>query len=360
MDPHKAEDARIIQLCREAFYAEHRGQFADAQRQHRVAVTSLSKLVDDARWLDRERKRVARKQIKFHSGRVEKLQAIVQGRQQALTVVLPSALTMQESLTQVAPNGRLPIGLEEIWLSNYLNTKEQNPTQPVEPGFQHLLQNPVPAYTPTLDLSLPKVTYHIYNSIENAFPAGRMCYFKAKSATDDRQTLYVLQALKRFRYQINVATLHRATEFTSPCVQVAIDAVQPDRSSLVAAMKGRGFRMAGMSRRLIHECQDRERERDWGFRRFHWAGREFVWETSKNPYHFDRLYEVAKSWPKPGSKTGKRDQQLVGKPLVWGEMKTGIKKIGMIHMVGGLDQAFIEHVLASQLARLAILYHGHD
>lgn len=187
-----------------------------------------------------------------------------------------------------------------------------------------------------------------------------MCYFKAKSETEDRQTLYVLQALKRFRYQINVATLHRATEFTSPCVQVLVDSVRPDRSSLVSAMKGRGFRIADMSKRLIYERQDRTGERDWGSRRFQWAGREFVWETSKNPYHFDTLYEVTKSWPKPGSKTGKRDQQLVGKPLVWGEMKTGLKKIGMIHVVGGLDQAFTEHVLASQLARLAVLYHGHD
>lgn len=250
---------------------------------------------------------------------------------------------------------------EEIWLSNYLTTRESNPNQPVEPAFQHLLQKPVPAYTPTLDFSQPNITYHIYNSTEGAFPAGFMCYFKAKSATEDRQTMYVLQALKRHRYQINLATLHRATEFTTPCVQVGIDPVTPVyNNSLATMLKGRNLRMAGMSKRLIHERQDRQGERDWGSRRFEWAGREFVWQTSKNPYHFDTLHEVARSWPKPGSKTGKRDQQLVGKPLVWGEMKTGIKKIGMIHMVGGLDQAFIEHVLAAQLARLVILYHGHD
>lgn len=111
MDPHKAEDARIMQLCRDAFYAEHRGQFALAQQQHREAVVSLTKLVADAGWLDRERKRVARKQIKFHSGRNEKLQPIVLGRQKGLNVVLPSALSMQESLMRVAPNGRLPLGL---------------------------------------------------------------------------------------------------------------------------------------------------------------------------------------------------------------------------------------------------------
>lgn len=37
-----------------------------------------------------------------------------------------------------------------------------------------------------------------------------------------------------------------------------------------------------------------------------------------------------------------------------------LKKIGMIHMISGLDQAFTGHAIAFQLARLAVLYQGHD
>lgn len=111
MDPHNAEDARLVQLCRSAFHAEHQRLFADAQRMHREAVAGLTKLVDDARWRDRERKRVARKQIKFHSERVQVLAPIVEGRKPGLDVVLPTSLSLQESLAAVAPNGRLPIGL---------------------------------------------------------------------------------------------------------------------------------------------------------------------------------------------------------------------------------------------------------
>lgn len=111
MDPRNAEDARLLQLCRSAFHAEHQRLFADAQRMHREAVAGLTKLVDDAGWLDRERKRVARKQIKFHSARSQVLTPIVNGTKPGLDVVLPTSLSMQESLAAIAPNGRLPVGL---------------------------------------------------------------------------------------------------------------------------------------------------------------------------------------------------------------------------------------------------------
>lgn len=219
----------------------------------------------------------------------------------------------------------------------------------------------MPAYTPTLDTSLPTVTYHIYSSGEAVFPTGHIFYFKVKSAADKEggQTLWVLQAAKRRRYQIGLATLHRSTDFTTPCVQVQIDPVKPERHSSIAILKGRSQTLFCASPRPILERQDRV-ERDWGYRRFHFAGREFVWETQKNPFTPDTLFEVERSWPKAGSKTGKREHKVVGGRLVWGELRTGFKKTGLIHMVGGLDQAFVEYVLASQLARLAVISYGHD
>lgn len=205
------------------------------------------------------------------------------------------------------------------------------------------------------------MTYHIYSSGEAVFPTGHIFYFKAKSAADKDggQTLYVLQAPKRRRYQLGIVTLHRSTNFTAPCVHVQIEPVRPERHSSIAILKGRSQKLYGHSLRPVIEKQDRV-ERDWGNRRFHFAGREFVWETQKNPFTPDTLFEVERSWPKAGSKTGKREHKVVGRRLVWGELRTGMKKTGLIHMVGGLDQVFVEYVLASQLARLAVISYGHD
>jgi len=228
--------------------------------------------------------------------------------------------------------------------------------------MQHLLQDPVPLYTPTLDATLPDETYHVYGSGEATFLQGNIYYLKVKSPTEDRQTLYVLQAQKRPHYQIGLATLHRATEFTSPCVQVAITGVRP--SSLdrhLTAAKGRPMALYTASSRVINEDPDRLERRGWGNRRFRYAGRQFVWETEeKNEARPQTLHEVERTWPKPGSKTGKKEHKTVGRKLCWGETRPGLKKVGIIHMVGGLDQMFKEYLFASQLARIAVVYFGHD
>lgn len=200
----------------------------------------------------------------------------------------------------------------------------------------------------------------MYHSGESLFPAGHIFYIKAKSDTPDRQTLYVLRAPKRHRYQIPLVTLHRSTEFVTPCMQVQIEAVRPNngRGLDMAFTRGRSFVVHGASKTPIVEKGDRV-ERLWGNRRFRFAGREFVWVTPEHPFDADTLYEVEKSWPKPGSKTGKREHKAVGRKLVWAEGKQSMKKIGLICMVGGLDQAFVEYILASQMAKMAVLHHGH-
>jgi hypothetical protein len=230
--------------------------------------------------------------------------------------------------------------------------------------MQHLLLNPVPLYTPTLDASLANETYPIYMSVEPTFLQGNIYYLKIKTPTEDHQTLYVLQARKRPRYQIGLATLHRATEFTSPCVQVAITGVRPSSiDKHITAVKGRPMAFYTMSSRVINEDPDRLERRGWGNRRFTYAGRQFVWETEGgNEARPQTLHEVERTWPKPGSKTGKKEHKTVGRKLCWGETPSGLslKKLGIIHMVGGLDQVFKEYLLASQLARLAVVYFGHD
>lgn len=68
----------------------------------------------------------------------------------------------------------------------------------------------------------------------------------------------------------------------------------------------------------------------------------FKWET---------LYETSRVWAKEGSKTGKMEDEVVGGRLCWGEKHSGMRTDHTIYCAGGLDQAFREHLLASQLAR---------
>jgi hypothetical protein len=218
--------------------------------------------------------------------------------------------------------------------------------------MQHLLQIPVPFYTATLDPNLPVLSYHIYVGRELT-DDGQRCYFKVKSATNDRQTLYVLQAETHHRHIIPTMTLHRSAEFTDTCVGVTTTA------AALSSDRGRPIQFHTLSPRIIREELDRPGQGGWSPRRFTYGGRQFVWETeNRNERQPQTLYEVERTWPKPGSKTGKKMHKLVGRKLVWGEDKSGLKKVAVIHMVGGIDQVFREYLLASQLARLAIIMYG--
>jgi hypothetical protein len=246
-------------------------------------------------------------------------------------------------------------------LAKYQIDKASNPGLAPEPEMRHLLQTPVPPYTPTLDPNLPVLSYHIYVSREPWTIGGHLYYYKVKSATDDRQTLYVLQAHKRYLHQISTTTLHRSAEFTNVCVQATITGVRPRSNHIALRLKGRPMQFYTPSSRVIREEPDRLEKTGWGPRRFTYGGRQFVWETEdKNEWRPQALYEVERTWPKPGSKSGRKEHKVVGKKLVWGEHRGGLKKVAVIHMVGGIDQVFREYLLASQLTRLAIITHGHD
>lgn len=88
----------IAQTCRAAFEAEHHTCYKAAFEHHTKAVIALNQLADDPGFLDRERKRIARKQAKFHGLRREAVRPILQGTRIALDVILPTALSAQESL----------------------------------------------------------------------------------------------------------------------------------------------------------------------------------------------------------------------------------------------------------------------
>jgi hypothetical protein len=96
------------------------------------------------------------------------------------------------------------------------NGRRIRPPTRLDPRPPFISQTPVQSYTATLDPNLPPTTYHVYTSSKLApLEVGRWFYLKAKD-TLDSQTLYVLQELKRSRYQIPSMAFHRSAEFASP------------------------------------------------------------------------------------------------------------------------------------------------
>ena len=96
-----SQDHHVLALCRSAFEAEHQSRWQDAYGLHIAVRNGLLQLADDAAFMDRERKRIARKQAKFYGTRLEVLQPILNDQQPGLQVRLPSEWTAGESIRTV-------------------------------------------------------------------------------------------------------------------------------------------------------------------------------------------------------------------------------------------------------------------
>ncbi|CAH0021540.1 unnamed protein product [Clonostachys rhizophaga] len=383
-------DQQVAELCRLAFEAEHYSRFQEAFDQHGRAIVALNQLADDAKFLDRERKRVARKQVKYHTSRRLLMQQIQSGQKTGLDVVLPSSIGARDSLAALV-NGRTSLSLDEVLLSKTLKPfhDQAQTTSPkgvvanpkntiaiflanakahpniVNPEIQHVVTlgqdgatRSIPFYTPALDKSAPDTVFHVYISSENVFTSGRWYYFKVKDA-DERQTLYVLQGLKRRRYQVSQTVLSRATEFTSPCVQTIVNPVQSTGSSLDGGI-GRQLTHYTSSPIPVVDKPDRNKHVLWTPRRFTWGGRNFVWKNGTSKFE-TVLCEVKREWPQPGSKTGKMLDECF-EPLVHVQSKIALKKTSIITFKYGTGEDFLfrELVLASELTSSFVLAFGHD
>lgn len=187
----------------------------------------------------------------------------------------------------------------------------------------------------------------------------RSYWFFVKDATNTH-VLYALQFVWSNEAPIVEAVLRRAGEFLP---QIGATSVRLQKT------KGGTFRM--ITRTIpdmgaITEIPDGEMQRkDWSPRRFEYGGRNFVWKSAAAEgkkeggifgsfgIAWETLYETKRVWAKSGSRTGKMEDEIVGPRLCWGEKKGGNGADHSIHMVGGLDLYFREHLLAVQLSRLA-------
>jgi len=136
---------------------------------------------------------------------------------------------------------------------------------------------------------------------------------KVAASEDDRQTLYVLKAVKENHYQIPLTTFHRAAEFTTPCITVRVTPIRPSPDKFGSKFKGRSLHFYSALSRCIQEEPDRLERQDWCPRRFSYGGRQFVWDKDpESKLRSSALFEVEKVWPKAGSKTGKKEHRYVG------------------------------------------------
>lgn len=206
---------------------------------------------------------------------------------------------------------------------------------------------------------MPTITYRITHSSELVSLGLRSYWFFVKDATNTH-ILYALQFVWSNEAPIVETVLRRAGEFLP---QIGATSVKLQKT------KGGSFRM--MTRTIpdmgaITEIPDGEMQRkDWSPRRFEYGGRNFVWKSAAAEgkkeggmfgsfgFAWETLYETKRVWAKSGSRTGKMEDEIVGPRLCWGEKKGANGAEQSIHMVGGLDLYFREHLLAVQLSRLA-------
>lgn len=155
--------------------------------------------------------------------------------------------------------------------------------------------------------------------------------------------------------------MYRSGEAHNACAQVVISPIKLETGMSGSGTDGRALSITTLVNKTIVDSPDRVGyARRWTPGRFSYGGRRFVWKDSgKVTNLIDCLYEVRREWAKPGSKTGKKEEETFTRRLVWGETKFANEKIATLHMVGGLDQMFREYLLAKILTQAIVGMYGH-
>ncbi|KAJ3505224.1 hypothetical protein NLJ89_g7529 [Agrocybe chaxingu] len=222
-------------------------------------------------------------------------------------------------------------------------------------------ENQVPYFTPMLPpaTTLPDVEFHVYSERQVRRSYIRF-YFHVKDSTKS-QTIYSLHGVRGIRQQFAWSTLSRVAEYEGICASVEISPVQETNDFGYAnGLISRLLTIKTCSGTTVIDRPDRL-GKGWCPRRFTYGGRRFVWkDETKFTKEREAMYEVKKELPVEGSKTGKMTDETFERPLAWVLGKSSVRKVCTIGMVGGLDQAFQEYILASTLSKLLIVLFGHD
>jgi hypothetical protein len=221
------------------------------------------------------------------------------------------------------------------------------------PELQHLTQKPMPPYTPTLDPSLPESIWYIDWKKDTMLRHGGAYVYVEARREPKGEVHYALQGFIQRRKQNVTAEVFRATDLRQQIMTIVIQPCSNLSSKYDLIYTGRimGTQIIGD---VITELPDRPGKMGWTPRRFDFAGRRFVWKQDShwtNGNH-EELWEVEKEWPKPGSKTGKKEEKTFNRRLVWQHRGSFSIPHHIIYFAGGMGSVFEEYVLAVQMARV--------
>ncbi|KAJ5496906.1 hypothetical protein N7463_008893 [Penicillium fimorum] len=357
---------KVYKLAAMPFLLERKGDYDEAIKIYQNAITVLdeaTKIYKKGNVLKINRKMFER-QVQVHRERLAYLEDLKR-KGSFDGIILPP--TILDAMEEVEDEDGKTWSLTQIRrdLNTFRGDDPAQSTKDISTAPAHIRPflntdtSQRPFFSLTLSPSAPTITYRITHSSELVSLGMRSYWFFVKDSTNTH-VLYALQFVWGNEAPIVETVLRRAGEFLP---QIGATSVRLQK------MKGGTFRM--ITRTIpdmgaITEIPDGELQRkDWSPRRFEYGGRNFVWKSAAAEgkkeggmfgsfgIAWETLYETKRVWAKTGSRTGKMEDEIVGPRLCWGEKKGGNSADHSIHMVGGLDLYFREHLLAVQLSRLA-------
>ncbi|THY17566.1 hypothetical protein D6C98_03972 [Aureobasidium pullulans] len=348
---------KIYTVVVHGFVLEYHGKFDQAIVAHQASIELLEKLMPT----------IKKNMLKAHRKMFERQLDVLRERKfilekAALTsprfagVLMPPTVLSADA--ELKANGRSTdhvLSMDQKTICEWENAKPRdvdlkayNSTAPE--NIRILFPENVPKFASTLNPSLPPTAYRISHDSELLMLGQRSHWMFVKDSTDTN-TLYAMQAIWMDDAPITEAVLRRAGEFlpAAGAVTVTINRVPGGGAYWLKLQNPR----VGMCLELPDRAS---KSKNWSPRRFSYGHRKFVWKDTSDgkmfsKFQWDTLYETSREWPKQGSKTGKKEDEVVGERLCWGVNHGGTHANHTIYIAGGVDQHFREHMLASQLAR---------
>ncbi|KAL5334339.1 hypothetical protein BJX70DRAFT_402706 [Aspergillus crustosus] len=354
---------KVYKLSITPFVLERKGEYESAISVHKSAADILAKTGEalKKKGSKADRKMVER-QVELHRERLAYLEGLQRkgGFVGVQVVSPPTVLDLMGELERDEKDSS-PWTLSQIRKALYEYEKDESTTKEAPAHLKPFIDvadtTQIPFFTSTFPSSAETITYRLSHSSDLVFMGVRSHWWFVKDSTNTH-TLYAMQANWDNDRPIVEATLRRAGEFLPQMGAVNV---------AIRKTKGGTFRLITSTvpdSGLIVEIPDGELQRkDWSPRRFKYGGRNFVWKGARTDgkpasngvfksWAWEALYETKRVWAKDGSRTGKMEDETVGPALFWGEKGGTNGAAHTIHLVGGLDMQFREHILASQLARL--------
>ncbi|SPN96550.1 uncharacterized protein DNG_00073 [Cephalotrichum gorgonifer] len=361
--------AEALKSSEAGYEAERQGDYKEALDAHNRAVERLTPLTKSGGFFSilSQEKRLLRQEAETKIGlHLERMRALqpYQGEKKSETPLVPA--------------------VTDFTVANALGSPSPAPSAMLE--FSKRLNNTGPHLLSCLEIELPDrdITTYTPPSFTNTLPPdasvetwvvrrrgntdasleGRY-HFTIKDATETN-TLYFLDAPIQFHCHIPFAWLIRAGDY--PHAGALIKTWEPTMPmhAMETRLQHRARKMEIENSLLqagIHEEPDRKDTSPWGPRRFFYGCHKFVWKP-KHPDkghedgNFETLYEFSRYWPDPDRKGRLLDDADESKPLFWCDDVPGfmLEFKWTVHFRGGLDPVFKEHLIASQVAKMAVMH----